>query len=83
VRGINIIKTTKYKNILKNNKVAIVIDDLKTVDPLDPRGIKIYGVTDAVTRQGGHMDRLDENTAHRCTILEDRYIRIRPSKKWS
>jgi pyridoxamine 5'-phosphate oxidase family protein len=29
----NLLKFTKYKNILKNNKVAIVIDDLKSVDP--------------------------------------------------
>lgn len=75
VSGINILKSTKYKNILKNNKVAVVIDDLKTVDPWDPRGIRIYGVADTVTRQGGYMDQ----TGH----SEHRYIRIRPSKKWS
>ena len=33
VGGMNILKSTKYKNVLKNNKVAIVIDDLKSVDP--------------------------------------------------
>ena len=32
VSGINILKSTKYKNVLKNNKVALVIDDLKSVD---------------------------------------------------
>jgi pyridoxamine 5'-phosphate oxidase family protein len=52
-----------------------VIDDLKTVDPWDPRGIRIYGVADVVTRQGGYMDQ----TGH----TEDQYIRILPSKKWS
>jgi pyridoxamine 5'-phosphate oxidase family protein len=75
VSGLNILKSTKYKNILKNNKVALVIDDLKTVDPWDPRGIRIYGVADVVTRQGGYMDQ----TGH----TEDQYIRILPSKKWS
>jgi pyridoxamine 5'-phosphate oxidase family protein len=35
VGGMNILKSTKYKNVLKNNKVAIVIDDLKTVDIWD------------------------------------------------
>ena len=44
VGGMNIIKSKKYKNVLKNNKVAIVIDDLKSVDPWDPRGMKIYGI---------------------------------------
>lgn len=75
VSGMNILKSTKYKNILKNNRVAVVIDDLKTVDPWDPRGIRIYGVADVVTRQGGYMDQ----TGH----TEHQYIRIQPSKKWS
>ncbi|MFZ0203787.1 MAG: pyridoxamine 5'-phosphate oxidase family protein, partial [Nitrososphaeraceae archaeon] len=35
VGGMNLLKSTKYKNVLQNNKVAIVIDDLKTVDPWD------------------------------------------------
>lgn len=46
-------KSRKYKNVLKNNKVALVIDDLKTIDPWDPRGIRIYGTADIVTRQSG------------------------------
>jgi pyridoxamine 5'-phosphate oxidase family protein len=55
----------------------VVIDDLKTVDPWDPRGIRIYGDADAdvVSRQGSNMDQ----TGHSV----HKYIRIRPSKKWS
>jgi pyridoxamine 5'-phosphate oxidase family protein len=75
VGGMNILKSTKYKNILKNSKVAVVIDDLRTLDPWDPRGIRIYGMADSVERQGGYMDQ----TGH----TEQRYIRIRPIKKWS
>ena len=75
VGGMNILKTTKYKNVLKNNKVAIVIDDLKSVDPWDPRAIKIYGTADIVTRQSGYM----EQTPH----PQADYIRIKPEKKWS
>jgi pyridoxamine 5'-phosphate oxidase family protein len=75
VGGMNILKSTKYKNILKNSNVAIVVDDLRTVDPWDPRGIRIYGTADAVTRQGGYMDQTSHSTFH--------YIRIRPNKKWS
>ena len=26
-------KSTKYKNVLKNNKVALVINDLRSIDP--------------------------------------------------
>lgn len=31
--GFNLSKTKKYRNILKNEKVALVIDDLKSVAP--------------------------------------------------
>jgi len=75
VGGMNIGTSKKYKNVLKNNKVAIVIDDLKSVDPWDPRGMKIYGIADIVTRQGGYM----ESTGH----SNPQYIRINPKKKWS
>jgi pyridoxamine 5'-phosphate oxidase family protein len=73
--GMNILKSTKYKNILKNNKVAIVIDDLKSIDPWDPRGVKIYGIADVVVRQGGYL----EGTGH----ANPSYIRISPKMKWS
>jgi pyridoxamine 5'-phosphate oxidase family protein len=74
VGGMNILKSTKYKNVLKN-KVAIIIDDLKSIDPWDPRGIKVYGTADVVTRQGGYMD----GTGH----ANPTYIRVTPDKKWS
>ena len=70
VGGMNILKSTKYKNVLKNNKVAIIIDDLKSIDPWDPRGIKVYGTADVVTRQGGAQ-------------ANPTYIRVKPDKKWS
>jgi pyridoxamine 5'-phosphate oxidase family protein len=74
VGGINILKSTKYKNVLKNNKVALVIDDLRSIDPWDPRGVRIYGISDTVDRKGGYMS----NTNH----PQSRYIRIKPIKKW-
>jgi pyridoxamine 5'-phosphate oxidase family protein len=40
VGGMNLLKSTKYRSVLKNNKVALVIDDLKSIDPWDPRGMK-------------------------------------------
>jgi pyridoxamine 5'-phosphate oxidase family protein len=75
VGGMNILKSRKYKNVLKNNKVALVIDDLKSVDPWDPRGIRMYGTADIVTRQSGYM----EQTPH----PQADYIRIKPETKWS
>ena len=75
VGGMNILMSTKYKNVLKNNKVAIVIDDLKSIDPWDPRGIKVYGTADIINSQGGYM----EGTGH----PNPSYIKVKPDKKWS
>jgi pyridoxamine 5'-phosphate oxidase family protein len=75
IGGMNLLKSTKYRNVLKNNKVAIVIDDLKSIDPWDARGIRISGTADIVTRQGGYM----EKTGH----PNPQYIRVNPKKKWS
>jgi pyridoxamine 5'-phosphate oxidase family protein len=77
VSGLNLPKTRKYKNVLKNNKVALVIDDLETVDPWAPRGIRIYGTADIVSRQGGYMDRAQPSSP------PPSYIRIKPLQKWS
>ena len=75
VGGMNLVKSTKFRNVLQNNKVAIVVDDLKSIDPWHPRGIRIYGIADIVTRQGGYL----ENTDH----PNPQYIRVSPKKKWS
>jgi pyridoxamine 5'-phosphate oxidase family protein len=29
----NLLKSTKFRNVLKNNKFAIVVDNLKSIDP--------------------------------------------------
>lgn len=75
VGGMNLLKSTKFRNVLKNNKVAIVVDDLKSIDPWDPRGLRIYGTADIVTRQGGYMENTDQPNPQ--------YIRVNPKKKWS
>jgi pyridoxamine 5'-phosphate oxidase family protein len=73
VGGMNLLKSTKFRNVLKNNKVAIVVDDLKSIDPWDPRGVRIYGTADIVTRQGGYMENTDQPNPQ--------YIRVNPKKK--
>jgi pyridoxamine 5'-phosphate oxidase family protein len=81
IGGINLSKTRKYKNVLKNKKVALVIDDLETVNPWAPRAIRIYGTADIVTRQGGYMDRAHSSSSS--SSSPPSYIRIRPLQKWS
>jgi pyridoxamine 5'-phosphate oxidase family protein len=82
VGGIDLPKTRKYKNVLKNKKVALVIDDLETVNPWAPRAVRIYGTADIVTRQGGYMDRAHSSSPS-SSPPPPSYIRIRPLKKWS
>jgi pyridoxamine 5'-phosphate oxidase family protein len=43
----------KYKNVVAGNKkVSLLLDDLKSVQPWEPRGIRIDGIAEAVERQG-------------------------------
>lgn len=41
--GFDITHTVRFKNIQKNPRATLVIDDLATVNPWSPRGIKIIG----------------------------------------
>lgn len=41
--GFDITRTVRYKNVQKNPRAAVVIDDLATIDPWTPRGIKVIG----------------------------------------
>ncbi len=41
--GFNITQTVRYRNIQSNPRATLVIDDLATIDPWSPRGIKIAG----------------------------------------
>lgn len=76
IGGMNITETTKCKNILKNNNVALVIDDLMTtIDPWDPHGIRSYGTTDIVER-----DQLSEVWLRDNDHFKVIYIRTRPGK---
>lgn len=69
VGGRNLPQTLKYKNIQNNPKVSLVIDDLESINPWGPRGIKIHGIADLTTRQG--------------YAGAGTYIRIKPKEKWS
>lgn len=41
--GFDITHTVRYRNIQSNPCVSVVIDDLATLEPWSPRGIKIIG----------------------------------------
>jgi len=41
--GFDIAKTVRYRNIQTNPRATVVIDDLASVDPWAPRGVKVRG----------------------------------------
>jgi pyridoxamine 5'-phosphate oxidase family protein len=70
IGGLEQARTLKYKNVQAGNtNVAFVVDDLETAAPWRPRGIKVHGVADIMSRQG--------------YVGEGMYIRITPTKVWS
>lgn len=53
IGGHQLSTTRKYKNIVAGNrKVSLIIDDLKSLRPWQPRGIRIHGIAEVVQRQG-------------------------------
>ncbi|HLZ55616.1 MAG TPA: PPOX class F420-dependent oxidoreductase [Ktedonosporobacter sp.] len=53
VGGHQLETTRKSKNIAAGNrKVSLIIDDLKSLRPWLPRGIRVHGISEGVQRQG-------------------------------
>jgi pyridoxamine 5'-phosphate oxidase family protein len=70
IGGRNQTNSRKYKNVKAGReKVALVIDDLASVNPWRPRGIRIYGEAQLVTHDG--------------YAGKGEYLRIVPDVSWS
>lgn len=70
-------KTRRYRNIKSGNtRVSLVIDDLESVDPWKPRGIKIRGTAEIVE----HTGIFGEGSYLRITPLASVSWGIEPSK---
>jgi pyridoxamine 5'-phosphate oxidase family protein len=71
VGGMNPVKTRKFRNVRAGNtKVALVIDDLVSVNPWTVRGLRIYGNAELIGRQEGQFG-------------PGQYMRITPTVSWS
>ena len=71
VGGMDPVKTRKFRNVQAGNpKVALVIDDLLSVNPWTPRYLRIYGTAELVARHEGQF-----GPGH--------YMRITPTVSWS
>ena len=70
VGGRDITRTRKYRNVKNgNSRVALVVDDVISLHPWNPRGIRIYGNADFVERNG--------------YVGPGIYLRIKPEVSWS
>jgi pyridoxamine 5'-phosphate oxidase family protein len=68
--GMDPVKTRKFRNVRAGNaNVALVIDDLVSVQPWTPRYLRIYGTAELVERQG--------------PFGPAPYMRITPTISWS
>jgi pyridoxamine 5'-phosphate oxidase family protein len=50
--GWNLERSLKFRNLMENDKVAIVIDDIISLSPWRPRGIEVRGVAEVAKVQG-------------------------------
>jgi pyridoxamine 5'-phosphate oxidase family protein len=56
IGGVNLASTRKYKNIAGGQTlVSLLLDDLATVQPWQPRGLKVHGRAVIVQRDAGHF----------------------------
>jgi pyridoxamine 5'-phosphate oxidase family protein len=63
-------RTRRGKSVLAGNtKVALVVDDLASVDPWRPRSIRIYGTAEFIERDG--------------KMGKKHYMRLTPTVSWS
>jgi pyridoxamine 5'-phosphate oxidase family protein len=70
VGGIKPKNSRKYKNLRAGQKkVALLIDDMESIKPWKPRGIRIYGTAELVERTG--------------QFGPGTYMRITPEVSWS
>jgi pyridoxamine 5'-phosphate oxidase family protein len=70
IGGRDVTNTRKWRNVAAGNeKVAFVVDDLESVRPWRPRGIRIYGTAEPVETEG--------------QFGPGRYLRITPTISWS
>jgi pyridoxamine 5'-phosphate oxidase family protein len=70
IGGFDVPATRKYRNVVAGATLAaLVVDDLESVEPWRPRGIRVYGTVDVVDRQG--------------RFGSAPYLRLTPTVTWS
>jgi pyridoxamine 5'-phosphate oxidase family protein len=49
IGGHNLGSSQKFRNVQRDGRVTLVVDDLASIDPWSPRGIEIRGQAEAMT----------------------------------
>ena len=49
VRGRDLEKTKKFRDVARSGRAAIIIDDLASIDPFRPRAVEVRGRAEVVT----------------------------------
>jgi pyridoxamine 5'-phosphate oxidase family protein len=70
IGGYNFTKSLKFKNIQKNNKVGLVVDDLASINPWRPRFVIVRGTAEIITDKGEGS--IDERTTIKVTPIVKR-----------
>jgi pyridoxamine 5'-phosphate oxidase family protein len=69
--GASVLATRKFRNVLAgNHEVALVVDDMISVDPFIARGIRVYGHAEQPIEREG-------------MVGPGTYMRITPTTSWS
>lgn len=69
--GASFLRTRKVRNIVAGNaKVALIVDDLVSMEPFIARGVRVYGLADPPVERVG-------------MVGPGSYVRIRPTVSWS
>ena len=64
IGGFNPTNTRRTRNVRNgNDKVALIIDDLKTIKPWTPRFIRIYGAAELLDRDGQQILQITPTTS--------------------
>src|ERR1019366_217924 len=57
--GLDLTKTVRFRHLSENPRATVVIDDLASVEPWSPRGVKVRGSATIEGLDGGHRIRIE------------------------
>jgi pyridoxamine 5'-phosphate oxidase family protein len=69
--GIDLTKTVRHRHLLANPRATIVVDDLASVDPWQPRGVKVRGDVTLEESDGRPQIRIHPRVVWSWNVNED------------